>query len=140
MLKTNSAAFCWPSEFTLVMMVKEISKPISTIYCNKESKKKPCLFYQPPEFQLTSASSLPHTLQVACFRMWMRGNLFFMCVFHELPCQEVNRTYREFFPVICSLQGGSPPRVSPPGPDRHSRSASPASQRPTDHVGYSQEE
>lgn len=39
MLKTNSAAFCWPSEFTLVMMVKEISKPISTIYCNKELKK-----------------------------------------------------------------------------------------------------
>lgn len=41
MLKTNSAAFCSLSEFTLVMMVKEINKPanISTMFCNKETKK-----------------------------------------------------------------------------------------------------
>lgn len=108
MLKTNSAAFCLLSEFTLVMMVKEMNKPanISTLFCNKETKKKSkvLFFFISPQNSNWQAHLHYHTHSKLCVsgRGW--EVIYSLCVFSiNCPRKKVIRTKRVFFPVICSL-------------------------------------
>lgn len=141
-LRTSSAACCWLSEFTLVMMVKGNNKPanILTMFCNKETKKS-FVFSISPQISNWQAYLHYHTHSKLCVSGCGWEVIYFSCVFsinyHAKRWVELTVF---FFPVIFSCQGGSPPWVSPPGPDRYARSAPPASPWPTNHVGYSQKE
>lgn len=85
------------------MMVKEINKPanISTMFCNKETKKVLSFLSAPRIPADKRIFTTTHT--PGCVFQDVDERLSFMCVFHELPRKEANRTNRVFFFLLFVL-------------------------------------
>lgn len=98
-LKTSSAAFCLLSEFTLVMMVKEINKPANIINndLSKKQRNEKKSFFFSPQNSSWQAHLHYHTHSKLCVsgRGW--EVIYSLCVFRELPRKEVRRTMRVVF-------------------------------------------